>query len=152
MKEKIIALATCLLLTMSTLSAKSLVFTLESGTLVYYFLGGESNPMMRFVDGKIVVDADAYEFSGVKNFYISATDDPNGIEHTIEDVTAKYRDNMVILDTDRPLSIRVFSSNGNEMNVSPRQVGGKTIINLGILPRGSYVVTTGESSLKILKK
>lgn len=152
MKEKIIIFATCLLLSAGMLSAKSLVLTLENGTLVYYLLGGESNPMMRFVDGKIVVNADVYEFSGVKNFYISATDAPNGIEYTIEDATAKYRDNMVIFDTDRSLSIRVFSSNGNEMNVSPRQVGGKTVIDLGTLPRGSYIVTTGESSLKILKK
>lgn len=152
MKEKIIALAACLLLSVGTLSAKSLVFTLENGTRVYYLLGGNTNPMIRFVDGKIKVDTDIYEFSGIKNFYISATDDPNGIEHTINSTMAEYNDNMVIFDTDKPLMVKVYSSGGNEMNVYPRWVGDKTVVDLSPLPQGAYIITAGETSLKILKK
>ena len=152
MKEKIISLAACLLLSVGTLSAKSLVLTLENGTRVYYLLGGNTNPMIRFVDGKIKVDTDIYEFSGIKNFYISATDDPNGIEHTINSTMAEYNDNMVIFDTDKPLVVKVYSSGGNEMNVYPRWVGDKTVVDLSPLPQGAYIITAGETSLKILKK
>lgn len=152
MKEKIISLAACLLLSVGTLSAKSLVLTLENGTRVYYLLGGNTNPMIRFVDGKIKVDTDIYEFSGIKNFYISATDDPNGIEHTINSTMAEYNDNMVIFDTDKPLMVKVYSSGGNEMNVYPRWVGDKTVVDLSPLPQGAYIITAGETSLKILKK
>ena len=49
--------------------AKSLVLTLSDGTLVYYLLGGETDPRMRFVEGKIEVNTDVYEISGIKNFY-----------------------------------------------------------------------------------
>lgn len=152
MKEKIIALAACLLLSVGTLSAKSLVLTLENGTRVYYLLGGNTNPMIRFVDGKVKVDTDIYEFSGIKNFYISTTDDPNGIEHAINSTTAEYNDNMVIFDTDTPLVVKVYSSGGNEMNVYPRWVGDKTVVDLSPLPQGAYIITAGETSLKILKK
>ena len=54
--------------------AKSVVFTLVDGTKVYYLLGGEANPKLRFVEGKMTVDADVYEFSDIKNFYISEED------------------------------------------------------------------------------
>ena len=58
--------------------AKSLVLTLSDGTLVYYLLGGETDPRMRFVEGKIEVNTDVYQISGIKNFYISNEDDPVG--------------------------------------------------------------------------
>ena len=55
-------------------SAKSVVFTLSNNTKVYYLLGGEKNPVMKFVDGKLVVNTDTYEFSKIKNFVISEED------------------------------------------------------------------------------
>ena len=49
--------------------AKSVVFTLNDGTLVYYLLGGEVAPVMRFGDeGTLTINADSYEVSGIKNF------------------------------------------------------------------------------------
>ena len=53
-----------------TATAKSVVFTLSNGTKIYYLLGGETNPVMRFVDGKITVNADSYarlSFIGLYN-------------------------------------------------------------------------------------
>jgi hypothetical protein len=152
MKEKIIGLIACLSLSIGTLSAKSLVLTLENGTLVYYLLGKDANPMMRFTDGRITVNTDIYEFSGIKNFYISTADDPNGIEHTIKNTLAEYRNNMVIFNTDNMPVIKVYSGNGHEVNVSHRQIGDKTAIDLSTLPQGTYIITAGETSLKILKK
>ena len=151
MKEKIIALAVCLFLIAGALSAKSLVLTLRNGTLVYYLLGGEANPMLRFVDGDIVVNTDKYAFSNVKNFYISATDDPSGIVHIMGEVY-QYDHNIVIVNTDKPMSIGIYTCEGHEVVASSQRVNGQTIIDLNPLPQGVYVVTIGESSLKIFKK
>ena len=71
MKEKIITLMGCLCLAIVNLSARSIVLTLKDGTHVYYLLGGESRPVLKFVDGNIVVNTDRYEFGDIKNFYIS---------------------------------------------------------------------------------
>ena len=45
-----------LLLLMASIgtSAKSVVFTLNDGTKVYYLLSKEVNPIMRFKEGKLV--------------------------------------------------------------------------------------------------
>lgn len=152
MKEKTLLLAACLLLAANTLSAKSLVLTLKDGTHVYYLLEENSNPKMRFVDGKIAVDANEYEFSDIRNFFISATDDPNGIDRVGGDAAAKYNNGTVVFDTDRLPYIKVYAANGCEVNIAPRQAGGKTIVDLTTLPQGAYILTTGEASLKIHKK
>lgn len=106
--------------------------------------------MLRFINGKIVVDADEYEFSGVKHFYISSADDPNGIGQTMKDQHIVYDKGLVIFDTDQP--IKVFLINGGEVNVYSQQTEGKTIVDLSPLPQGAYIITTGDISLKIYKK
>ena len=150
MKRKIIALATCLVLAASSLSAKSLVLTLANGKLVYYLLGGDSNPVMRFIDGGIVVNADRYEFSNVKNFYISSTDDPSGIEHTVgEDI--QYDHNVIIVDCGNS-PIGIYACDGRRVDVGMQQTNDKMRIDLSPLPQGIYIVTIGDTSLKICKK
>lgn len=151
MKGKIITLVACLFFATASLSAKSLVLTLKNGTLVYYLLGGESNPMMRFADGGIIVNTDKYEFANIRNFYISTTDDPNGIKQVVEG-DIQYAHNMVVIDTDKPLSVAVYACNGHKIDTPIQQANGKTLVDLNSLPQGAYIVTIGESSLKILKK
>lgn len=151
MKTRIITLAVFLFLAIGVLSAKSLVLTLKNGTLVYYQLGGEDNPMMRFTDGDIVVNTDKYEFGNIKNFYISATDDPSGIEQAIgEDI--QYAHNIMVVSTDKPLAMAIYTSAGHKVGTPIRQDNGRTLIDLNPLPQGTYIVTIGGSSLKVLKK
>ena len=151
MKEKIITLVACLLFVAANLSAKSLVLTLKNGTLVYYLLDEDVNPMLRFVDGGIVVNTDKYEFSNVKNFYISATDDPSSIERVTED-HIQYGRNVLVVNAEHSLSFAIYTSSGHKVSAPAQQVNGQIIIDLNPLPQGTYVVTIGESSLKVLKK
>ena len=151
MKEKIITLVACLLFVAANLSAKSLVLTLKNGTLVYYLLDEDVNPMLRFVDGGIVVNTDKYEFSNVKNFYISATDDPSGIEHVVGE-HVQYDHNVLVFSSEYSQSFAVYTCSGHQVAVSAQQANGQTIIDLNPLPQGAYIVTIGESSLKIFKK
>ena len=151
MKRMTIAFVACLSLVTTSLSAKSLVLTLKDNTIVYYQLGGESNPMLRFVDGNIVVNTDWYEFGNIKNFYISDTDDPSGIEHSM-DSHIQYDHDLIIIDTNKSLPVNVYTSDGHKAEVYSQKVNDKTLINLSPLSRGAYIVNIGESSLKILKK
>ena len=151
MKKKIILLAACMFLAAVNLSAKSLVLTLKNGTLVYYLLGGESNPMMRFVEGSIVVNTDKYEFGNVKNFYISDTDDPTGVEQAIG-APIQYDHNTIVVSTDNTLPVSMYTCGGHKVEVHIQQSNGRILIDLNPLPQGAYVVTIGESSLKVLKK
>ena len=107
--------------------------------------------MLRFVDGGMVINTDRYEFSNLKNFYISATDDPNGIEHVMGDMV-QYGDNKVVVDTDKLTDIRVYTLDGCRVNAHTLQANGKVTIDLTSLPQGTYVITIGVSSLKILKR
>ena len=151
MREKIVILMACLFFAVSNVSAKSLVLTLPNGKRAYYPLGEEANPMLRFVDGGITVNTDRYEFSNVKNFYISDTDDPNGIEHVIGDMV-RYSDNKVIFDTDTPADISTYALDGRKVDTRTQQTNGKVIVDFSTLPEGTYIVTIGESTLKIYKK
>lgn len=151
MKRKFIILIACLFLATNGISAKSLVLTLKNGTLVYYLLDGESNPMLRFVDGGMTIDTDKYEFSNVKNFYISNTDDPNGIEH-VTGKAMQYSDNRLIIDAGEANTANVYTLDGRKVDVQTLQVNGKSIIDLNTLPQGSYIIAIGETSFKVFKK
>jgi len=149
--KKLLAL-TFLCMVTSLAVAKSIVFTLNDGTLVYYLLGGETNPKMRFVDGKMTIDADTYEISDIKNFYISSTDDPNGIESTLADKGIKYGENTVVIGSANAKAVKVFSLNGSVVETDIQQSGQSVSVSLEGLEKGAYVVKVGSTSFKILKK
>ena len=151
MREKIAILIACLAFAVSNVSAKSLVLTLSNGKRAYYLLGEDVNPMLRFVDGGLTINTDRYEFRNVKNFYISSTDDPNGIEHIMGDMV-RYSDNKIIFDADTSTDISTYTLDGRKVNARTLQTNGKFIVDLSDLPQGNYIVTVGETTLKIHKK
>lgn len=131
--------------------AKSVVFTLSDGTLVYYLLGGETNPIMRFVDGKIVVNADEYELTGIKNFYISATDDPNGIEQTAAEKNFSFKENRFVVKASAE-NVAVYSVSGAKVDAAVESAEGFVTIDLSSADKGTYVIKVGNSSVKVMKK
>ena len=135
-----------------TTMAKSVVFTLSDGTKVYYLLGGETNPVLRFVDGKMKVDADLYELSDIKNFFISEEDDPNGIEALLskQDITIKA--NMVVVNSSAVKTLKVFTLSGVEVKADVQRQNDVLTVDLNSLEKGTYVISTGKSSLKVMKK
>lgn len=151
MKRRILTLATCLCLSISALTAKSLVMTLTDGTLVYYLLGGDVNPMLRFVDGGVTVNADTYSFSNLKHFYISLTDDPSGIEHKLTDAKVSFSHNVLAIPTTDAESVRVYSVDGTRVHPALRSEAGFLFVDLSHLPQGIYAVKVGDTSLKVVK-
>lgn len=133
-------------------SAKSVVFTLNDGTKVYYLLSKEVNPIMRFKEGKMVVNEDAYEFSDIKNFYISDEDDPNAIETVLSKQNVTFSSNTVIIRSDAVKTLKVYTLDGVEVKASVQKTDDVISVDLNGLDKGTYLISTGTSSLKVLKK
>lgn len=135
-------------------NARSVVFSLTSGQKVYYLIDNVRNPIMKFVDGKAVVNADAYEFNDIGSFFISETDDPNaitppsvGTHHLTEN------GNMLLIETINASGISILSANGIKMNVPVSQANGYACIDLSQLNQGTYILTTdNHATFKFQKK
>ena len=151
MKRRFLAILTCLCLSLSALMAKSLVLTLTDGTLVYYLLGGEVNPVMHLVDGGVMVNADSYSFSDLKDFRISLTDDPSGIEHMLSDARVSYSHNVLAIPSVGPEAVQVYSIDGAQVHPTVHVEAGFLFVDLGRLPQGVYVVNVAGTSLKVMK-
>lgn len=133
-------------------TAKSLVFTLNDGTKVYYQLSSEVNPIMRFKEGKLLVNDDVYEFDGIKNFYLSDEDAPNAIENVQSKPNVTFKANTVLIPADAVKVLKVFTVDGVEVKAVIQNEGDVFSVDLNGLAKGVYVISTGKSSLKVIKK
>ena len=133
-------------------TAKSLVFTLNDGTKVYYQLSSEVNPIMRFKEGKLLVNDDVYEFDGIKNFYFSDEDAPNAIENVQSKPNVTFKANTVLIPADAVKVLKVFTVDGVEVKTVIQNEGDVFSVDLNGLAKGVYVISTGKSSLKVIKK
>lgn len=133
-------------------TAKSLVFTLNDGTKVYYQLSSEVNPIMRFKEGKMLVNDDVYEFDGIKNFYLSDEDAPNAIENVQSKPNVTFKANTVLIPADAVKVLKVFTVDGVEVKTVIQNEGDVFSVDLNGLAKGVYVISTGKSSLKVIKK
>ncbi|MBR5061898.1 MAG: T9SS type A sorting domain-containing protein [Prevotella sp.] len=128
--------------------AKTLVFTLADGTKVYYTLdvptdGLRYAPVVKFSQGNVIVNGDQYEWSGIKEFYLSDENDPVGISP-----------HAFCVETDA--QVVVYSADGKKMMEAESLYAFKRIDMSG-LPKGVYVVIVdgkngGKESFKVTKK
>lgn len=135
--------------------AKSVVFTLTDGTLVYYLLSNTSSaPIMQMREGGIVVNADAYEFTQIKNFYISSTDDPmlTGVAGVQKDEAPTFAGGVLTLKAVDVNAVKVYDAAGAEVNAVVNVVGDGVTVSLQHLGKGTYVVNTGSASFKVMKR
>ena len=133
-------------------TAKSLVFTLNDGTKVHYQLSSEVNPIMRFKEGKLLVNDDVYEFDGMKNFYLSDEDAPNPIENVQSNPHVTFKANTVLIPADAVKVLKVFTVDGVEVKTVIQNEGDVFSVDLNGLAKGVYVISTGKTSLKVIKK
>ncbi len=142
----------CLLMATGMAEAKSLVLTMKNGTKVYYLLGGETNPMMYFVDGQVNVNADEYTITNIKNFYISETDDPVGIENVLSKNDISYSANTLVINSPSVKDVKVYAVNGAQVNAEVQKAGDIITVDLNSLATGTYIIKAGGSSFKVMKK
>ncbi len=152
-KKKLWLAALFLTATLPPASGKSLVLTLSDGSEVYYLLGGDTNPMMKFIDGNVYINADEYSFSGIDKFRISQTDDPNGIEaiSAKENGVCIENDAIYIKSAKKSGEISVYAANGSKINIPVEKSGDIVTISTVSVPQGIYIIKVGDSSIKFIK-
>lgn len=133
-------------------SAKSVVFTMSNGTKVYYLLGGDENPVMKFDGDNVIVNTDTYQISKIKNFYISATDDPTAVAQLAAKQDASFASNVFVVKTPNAKAVKVFGVNGAEVEVPVSQVDGFVSVDMNGLKQGNYIIKVGNASFKVMKK
>ncbi len=130
--------------------AKSVLFTLKDGTKVYYLLGDGKNPIMKLVDGKAIVNDDCYEITDIRDFTISATDDPDAISEVRLPETMMRENCFIVRKAEG--EVHVFSLSGMEVKASVEKSGDSTSVSLAGLARGTYVIQIGKNSFKVTKR
>ncbi len=148
----LLATLICLFTAVSATEAKSLVITLQNSKKVYYILGGETNPMMRFTDGTITMEADEYIISDIKNFYISETDDPSNIEKILTTKHIEYRANTIAIKASDINTIKVYDISGKQINAEVLKNNDIITVNLNSLGSGTYIINADGNSFKVMKK
>lgn len=152
MKKRLL-LAACLCLSALTAGAKCVIITLKSGTLMYYQLGGEKNPVMTFPEGKVAMNDDTFEISDIKNFYISPDDVPEEVAlQRVEAPQMRFVGGIFTAKADKGDDVRVYSLGGTEMRVEKSEANGNISININKLQKGTYIIKVGKDSFKVNKK
>lgn len=146
----VLLIAMMSLATMQAL-AKSIVFTLSDGTLVYYQLSSTNPPKMVVEDGTIWVNADKYAFADVLNFYVSAQDAPVAIDNVQVKPQVKM-DGSHLYVSANDKAVKVYGVNGVEVDAQVSVVDGMATVGIGQLPHGVYIVKVGDASFKFNKK
>ena len=94
----------------------------------------------------------AHQFSDIKNFYLSDEDDPNAIEHLLSKQSVTFRANTVVLPSDAVKTLKVYTLDGVEVKVQVQKTDDVISVDLNGLEKGTYLISTGNSSLKVWKK
>ena len=102
------------------------------------------------VDGKVLIDTQAFSFEDVDHFYISQTDDPSSIEAVLAERKVKFEGNTLVVDGDK--AVEVYAVNGTKMKVKMSKSAGVTMVNTEDLVKGVYIVKIGKTSFKFSKK
>ncbi len=148
MIKKVILICTLALLTQMSANARSLVLVLSDSTKIYFLL--DDKPVLRMVDGKVLIDTQAFSFEDVDHFYISQTDDPSSIEAVLAERKVKFEGNTLVVDGDK--AVEVYAVNGTRMKVKMSKSAGVTMVNTEDLVKGVYIVKIGKTSFKFSKK
>lgn len=148
MVKKLILICTLALLASVSASARSLVLVLSDSTKIYFLL--DDKPVLRMVDGKVMIDTQAFRFEEVDRFYISQTDDPSGIEAVMAEKQVTFDGNTIVVDGEK--AVEVYAINGMKMKAKVSRTAGMTKVDTSGLAKGTYVVKVGKASMKFVKK
>lgn len=121
------------------LSAKSIVITLNTGTMVYYKISNDNPPQLVIADdGTFKLNSQDYTFSDVKNFYLSETD-YSGEKNTMDGIVNINEKQDLLMNGE----VRIYTLDGKLATQGN---------NLSSLQRGTYIITNGTTTLKIQKR
>lgn len=151
MKKTLLCLLLCL--AAQAISAKCVIITLKGGTLMYYQLGGEKNPVMTFPEGKVAMNDDVFEISDIKSFVISPEDVPEEVAlKELEAPQMRFAGGILTTKAVEGDEVKVCTLSGKEVKAEAEAHNGLVSVNLSKLQRGTYIVKVGKESFKVNKK
>ena len=151
MRKFILSLALIVACVLSA-SAKSFVLTLKDGTKVYFAVTIDKSAVMDISKGNITIeDKNTYTFEQVKSFVLSNENDPNAINDVEMDGGASYKANTLVVPGNLN-TVKVYDASGAQVEANISESNGRVIVNLNNMNKGVYVVSTGSTSFKVIKK
>lgn len=135
---------------MGKAAEKSLFITFTDGSKVEFALA--TTPEVSVANDQLTVSSTAtvasYDLSKVSTFtYGSST----GIGSTQTDNRLAWEGDRLIV-SGKNIKIRIFAIDGRSVAIDPIQVGDRTIINMGTLTQGTYIINVNGKSVKIHRK
>lgn len=132
-----------------SVNAKSLVLVLADDTQVYYLLDASKFPVMTFGENTVKVNTDQYTFGDISRFFISDTDDPAGVGELKAIGKAADGETLFVRTTKQ---VTVCQADGKRVQADTTVKDGITALSLASLPKGTYIVSIGHTSFKILRR
>jgi len=148
MKMKRLWMILWAVLAVNAMCARSLVVQLSDSTKVYFLL--DSVPVMDFTGGHVAIADKAYTYEEFDRFYISETDDPNGVESLLARAGVRMEAGMMVVSGKG--EIGVYAADGRKQPVKVSRRGDTATVSLDKLPRGTYLVRVGSRTVKFNKK
>lgn len=130
-------------MTTYSLSAKSLVLTLNNGSRVYYKIDTNQTPRMTMQGQTFTLNGETFEFEEIRSFRISTTD-YSGESGTREGATSiiSIKGDIIAL----PDSWILYNIHGQQLGQ------GSESLDLSDYPEGTYLISYGTQTLKIKKQ
>ena len=134
-------------------SAKNLVIELTNGTKIYYPVSNSVTPFLKVTEGTVSIDADQYAFADADRFYLTDEADPTAV--VSPEAKPVMREGFVYLETTGP--VRLYTPDGQQLPVKatvqhPSATAQLTEVDLNGLKPGTYLLKTGNKTLKFTKK
>lgn len=126
--KNIVLLFILLFCTLQNGWSRCLRLTLNNGAKVYYQLGGEKSPCLRFGESDMTLDDDNYQFDGIAYFEILEEDAPTDLKRIDASLSLDGAD-----------EVHVFTLDGKEVDAQR-------------LEKGIYVLQAGKSTIRLVKK
>ena len=149
---KRIALALCLALALSTAHAstgKSLFVSFNDGSRIEFALSG--TPDVSFGNDRMTVTTTSttasYDLWTVSAFTYGAT---TGIENA-ENGRLTVEANRIVVDGTHN-KVSAFSTDGKAVNIATVVADGKTIVGIGSLAKGIYIININGKAIKITRR
>lgn len=151
MKRTLLTLLVVLGCLVAKAQSQSLFVTLNDGQKLEFALS--TTPEVSVADDMLTITTSettaSYELWTVSTFTYGATTGINATQADAQSFSLQG-DRLIVDGTDA--RVRVFSIDGKAVSLPATNVGSQTVLSIGSLPKGIYVVNINGKSLKITRR
>lgn len=154
---RIISFVLLMVLTLPIMAADIIVKTKDGGEYKFVL---ESKSCMSFEGANLTLDQGGvihtFELTNIKNVtYGDVQNGNDGIKHIAENTTlsVSYQNGCVVVSNLKPEeTVTLYTVKGEKTDSAKADEQGVAKLNINNVAKGIYIISTGKSSHKILKK